>query len=160
MLGVTTSSSSTTLSASLRGSFLLRNADLPLRKERSIILDEMSMLPTRPMPSLSSGTKDRVTPRFAMVRGSFPISSSRVPSSSMYVMLPDSVGCRPAMASRSSFWPLPDIPAIPRISPLLAVKETSSSLRTPSSFLTVSPLISILGLGSTGSGRSMLRVTG
>ena len=31
------------------------------------------------------------------------------------------------MDSRSSFWPHPEIPAIPRISPELAVKDTSSS---------------------------------
>ena len=75
-------------------------------------------------------------------------------------MLPFSPICSPAMASRSSFWPQPEMPAMPKISPLQAVKLTSSSLTVPSGSRTVSPSTMIRGLGFTGSGRSMFSVTG
>ena len=48
---------------------------------------------------------------------------------------------------------------MPRISPLLAVNDTSSSLSTPSLLRTVSPSTRRRGFGSTGSGRAMLSVT-
>ena len=75
-------------------------------------------------------------------------------------MLPLSTGCSPAMASSSSFWPQPEMPAMPRISPELAVKLTSSSLSVPSMSRTVRPLTSTRGFGSFGSGRSMFSTTG
>ena len=40
------------------------------------MLSERSMLATNPMPSLSSGTKERATPISAMASGSLPSSSS------------------------------------------------------------------------------------
>ena len=48
---------------------------------------------------------------------------------------------------------------MPRISPELAVKDTSSSLTMPSMLRTVRFLTSMRGLGSTGSGRAILSVT-
>ncbi len=74
-------------------------------------------------------------------------------------MEPLSVTCKPAIASRSSFCPQPEIPAIPRISPLFAVKETFCNFKIPSSLRTVNPSTAIRGLGFTGSGRSIFRVT-
>ena len=79
--------------------------------------------------------------------------------SSIELMLPLSTGCKPAIASSSSFWPQPEMPAMPRISPELAVKLTSSSFSTPSMERTVRFFTSMRGLGSTGSGRSMFSVT-
>ena len=63
-LGVATSSSLTTFSAIRRG--LLRSVknECPLRNVRSIMLSDKSMLPTKPMPSRSSGTKESETPMF------------------------------------------------------------------------------------------------
>ena len=63
------------------------------------------------------------------------------------------------MASSSSFWPQPDMPAMPRISPELAVKLTSSSFNMPSMLRTERFFTSMRGLGSTGSGRAILSVT-
>ena len=74
-------------------------------------------------------------------------------------MSPLSTGCSPAIASRSSFWPLFEIPAMPRISPEFAVKDTLSSFRIPSSLRTVRPEISSLGSTFFGSGRSMFSST-
>ena len=65
----------------------------------------------------------------------------------------------PAIASRSSFCPLPAIPAIPKISPLYAMNPTSSSFVTPSLSRQVRPAIVRRGFGFTGSGRSILRET-
>ena len=45
-------------SASFLGFFLSRKAELPFLYERSIILSIMSIFPTRPIPSLSSGTNE------------------------------------------------------------------------------------------------------
>ena len=53
---------STTRRARSRGVFLSVNTLFPRRKERSIMLYVRSMLPTSPIPSLSSGTKDSMTP--------------------------------------------------------------------------------------------------
>ena len=48
--------------ASSLGCFRSVNGDWPFRKERSIILSVRSIFPTSPMPSRSSGTKERDTP--------------------------------------------------------------------------------------------------
>ena len=64
------------------------------------------------------------------------------------------------MASSSSFWPEPAMPATPRISPPMAVKVTWSSLVTPSLSTTVRSLTARRSVGFTGSGRSMFRDTG
>ena len=74
-------------------------------------------------------------------------------------MVPDSMGCKPAMDSKSSFCPLPAIPATPSISPLYAVKVALSKVLTPSLFTQVTPCTSRRFRGLTGSGRSMFRLT-
>lgn len=107
-LEVLTSSSSTTFSASFLGVFLSVNIDFPFRKDLSIMLSVRSMLPTRPIPSLSSGTNESATPIDAICSGSLPISSSGCPSSPMYCTVPCSTGCSPAIASSSSFCPHPE----------------------------------------------------
>ena len=71
---------------------------------------------------------------------SIPESSISPPLSSNRRMEPLSTFCSPAIASRSSFCPLPEMPAIPRISPVLTVRSTSSSVLTFSLCLTVDSL--------------------
>jgi len=78
---------------------------------------------------------------------------------SIYIILPDSKCCKPAIDSNNSFCPLFEIPAIPRTSPELAVNETSDNLDTPSLSLTVKPLTFMRGLTSLGSGRSIFSET-
>ena len=72
VLGVTTSSSSQMRFASASGSLRLTKGLLPLRQERSIMLPVMPIEPTRPMPSLSSGTKDIAIPFLRISIGSKP----------------------------------------------------------------------------------------
>ena len=60
------------------------------------------------------------------------------------------------MASSSSRWPEPAIPAIPKISPDFAVNETLSSTLTFSRFVQLRPATISLSAVSCGSLRSML----
>ena len=74
-------------------------------------------------------------------------------------MEPLSTFCSPAIASRSSFCPLPEMPAIPRISPVLTVRSTSSSVLTFSLSLQLIPSMIRRGFTFSGFGRSMFRST-
>ena len=84
------------------------------------------------MPKRSSGTKAMATPAFLICMGVLPTSSEAGLPSGVNRMEPSATGCRPAMASSSSRWPEPAMPAMPRISPPRAVKETLSNRFTPS----------------------------
>ena len=70
--GVTTSSSSMICSARLLGVFLSAKKGRPFRYPLSIMLSVMSMEPTSPMPSLSSGTKESFTPSLLMAEAAMP----------------------------------------------------------------------------------------
>ena len=76
-------------------------------------------------------------------------------------MAPRWAGCRPAMASSSSFWPLPAMPAMPRISPPYRRQScTSSSTRDALGVADRSgPRPPAAVAGFTGSGRSMFSAT-
>ena len=112
------------------------------------------------MPNRSSGTKERSRPLRMISSGSMPLSRHSLPSGSMYViLLPSSSFCRPEMASSSSFWPEPAMPAMPRISPPMAVKVTSSSILTPSLFLMVRCSTLRRSVWFSLSGRSMFSET-
>ena len=63
------------------------------------------------------------------------------------------------MASSSSFWPEPAMPAMPRISPPKAWKDTSSRAATPSWSRQVRPFTSSRRSLYLASGRSMFRLT-
>ena len=95
----------------------MRKTPGPFFQERSIIFPVMPIEPTRPMPSRSSGMKDMEMPFSRMALGLRPTMLSP-----LWIIMPLSIGRRPAMASHSSFWPQPAIPATPRISPLRTLK--------------------------------------
>ena len=76
------------------------------------MLSVMDMEGARPMPSRSSGIKDMEMPFSRMALGGRPTILSP-----LWIIIPLSMGRRPAMASHSSFWPQPAMPATPRISP-------------------------------------------
>ena len=63
------------------------------------------------------------------------------------------------MASNSSFCPFPAIPATPKISPLLAVNEISSTTAIPSSLRHIKSFTQILSTGFTGSVLSIFKLT-
>ena len=160
VLGVTTSRSSHIFLANFSGSFLLKKMDLPFLQDLNIMLLVIPMEPTRPIPSLSSGTKAIPTPSCLIFIGARPTSSFLSPLfGSIYSMEPDLMGYRPVMHSKSSFCPLPAMAATPRISPEFAVKETLSSLVMPSPSTQVRPFISILGSGLGYLGLSIFKVT-
>ena len=77
-----------------------------------IILSVMDSEGARPIPRRSSGIKDMEMPLSRMALGDRPTMLSP-----LWIILPDWMGRRPAMASHSSFWPQPAMPATPRISP-------------------------------------------
>ena len=114
-------------------------------------------MPTSPMPSLSSGTNESLTPRSLISTGDFCIRSTSASPlfGSKYKISPPAVFCSPAMASSNSLCPLPAIPAIPSISPERAVNDTSSSAFMPSRFKTVRFLTTSLSLTFSGSALSM-----
>ena len=119
----------------------------------------ISISPTSPIPIRSSGTNARLIPASLIEMESIPESSIPPPLSSRRRIEPLSTSCRPAIDSRSSFCPLPEIPAIPRISPLFTVRSISSRVLTSSLSLQFSPLITRRGVTFSGFGRSMFRLT-
>ena len=76
------------------------------------MLSVMDMEGARPMPSRSSGMKDMEMPFSRIALGGRPTMLSP-----LWIISPDWMGRSPAMASHSSFWPQPAMPATPRISP-------------------------------------------
>ena len=78
----------------------------------SSMLSVMDREGARPMPSRSSGMKDMEMPLSRIALGERPTMFSP-----LWIIWPPSMGRRPAMASHSSFWPQPAMPATPRISP-------------------------------------------
>ena len=80
----------------------------------------------------SSGMKAR--PALRTCFGSTPVTS--VPSIDT---LPAAIGRRPAIASASSRWPLPETPAMPRMRPPRTSRSRSFTASVPLSPTTVSP---------------------
>ena len=117
------------------------------------------MSPTSPIPIRSSGTNARLIPASLIEMESILESSILPPLSSSRRIEPLSTSCNPAIASRSSFCPLPEIPAIPRISPVLTERSTSSSVFTSSLSLQFSPSITRRFFTFSGFGRSIFRST-
>ena len=100
------------------------------------MLSMISMLPTSPIPSRSSGTNDNRTPNSRICMGVLSRKSSVFSVfGSKYKISPCVTRCNPAIASKSSLCPLPAIPAIPKISPPNAWNETSLSTNAPSRLL-------------------------
>src|SRR6056297_2814087 len=98
-------------------------------------LSTMSIEAIRPIPSLSSGTKLMLIPIFMISLGLFPTRLDL-----LNLIFPLCIFCKPAIASQSSFCPLPATPATPKTSPLLKSNVISFNTLTCSSSLTVRPL--------------------
>ena len=76
-------------------------------------------------------------------------------------MLPSLISVSPVIASHSSFWPLPAIPATPKISPSISSKFTLVRPGVPSGRSTFRLRMTISGTASAFlSGRSISSVTG
>ena len=124
------------------------------------MLPVMPIVPTRPMPSRSSGTNERATPISRMAFGLRPTSSSFLPLfGSINVIEPPTGTSSPAIASSSDFWPAPAMPAMPKISPLQTSKETPSSVFAPYLSTQLRSFTRRRGVGLTGSMRSISRST-